>query len=224
MRTTDPTDSQANPATADHQPARLPNFCPNLRINARAKHHRETTVLQDPKAPKDHPVMEVRQALMANPVIKDHVDHPDHPARVEDPEIKEHQVNLANSQAKKPAHPAQLVPTANPALLALLAKVAKLVKIVPLVPEANQANRALQAVPAKLALPAVPANQVKLVHPALAIIVHRLVWLPVIKHHGRDPNNRIISQIGMELLKTAALNSVFIIFAFYSQSVLPTFK
>jgi hypothetical protein len=217
MDTTDPTDSQVNPVIADQQPARLPNFCPNLRINARAKHHRETTVLRDPKAPKDHPVMEVHQALMENRAIKDHVDHPDHLAQPEDPEIKEHQVNPVNSQAKKLAHPAHRVLTANPVVPALLAKVAKLAKIAPLVPEVNQANQALQAALARLALPAVPANQAKLVHPALAIIVHQLVWLPAIKHQlATYQTNRIISQIGIKLLKTAAPNSIFIFFLLFS--------
>jgi hypothetical protein len=182
MDTMDPMDSQANPEIADHQPDQLPNSFPNHPINARAKLHQETEAPQDPKEAMDHQEMQAHQALMVNQEIKDHADPLAHPAQLEDPETKEHQVNPANSQAKRPVHLAQPVPTANPVLQALAAKLVKLVKTAPLVPQVLQAMPALQAELARTAPQAVLANQAKLVHPALAITAHRLVWLQVIKH------------------------------------------
>jgi len=195
MDTMDPMDSPANPEIADHRPDQLPNSFPNRPINARAKLHQETEAPQDPKEAMDHPEMQVHQALMVNPEIKDHADPPAHQAQPEDPETKEHQVNPANSQAKKLVHPVQLVPTANPALQALVVKLVKLAKTAPPVPEVLQAMPALQAEPARTAPQEVPANQAKLVHPALAITAHRLVWLQVIKYWRPDQLATNIHQI-----------------------------
>jgi len=186
MDTTEWTDSQANREIAVQPPDQLPNSFQNHPINARAKLHQETEALQDPKEATDHQAMQVHQALMVNPAIKDHADHPAHQARPEDQERKELQASLANFRAKKPVHPVHPVPTVNQAVQALVAKLAKLVKTVPPVPEALQAMQALQAVLARMAPRAVPANQAKPVHPVLAITAHRLVWLQVIKHWPRE--------------------------------------
>jgi len=182
MDTMESMDSLANPEIADQLLDQLPNSFPNHQINAHAKLHQETEAPQDPKEAMDHQVMQVHQALMANPVIKDHVDHPAHQAQLEDQERKEHQVSPANSRAKKPAHLEHPVQTVSQAAPALVAKLVKLVKTVALVPQVLQAMQALQAELARMALQAVPANQAKLVHPALAITAHQLVWLQVIKH------------------------------------------
>jgi len=182
MDTMESMDSPANQEIADQPPDQLPNSFQNHPINAHAKPHQETEVPRDPKEAMDHQVMQVHQALMANQEIKDHADHPAHQAQPEDQERKEHQASPANSRVKKLAHPVQPVPTANQAPQALVAKPVKLVKTVNPVKVVLQAMQALQAVLARMAPQAVPANQAKLVHPVLAIIAHRLVWLQVIKH------------------------------------------
>jgi hypothetical protein len=137
---------------------------------------------QDQKDQTDHQVMQVPQALMVTPEIKDLADPLAHPAHLETQETKDQLATPAKSLAPNPAHQAQPAPTANPVHQALQADLAKLVKTAALALQVPQEMQALQAVQAKLAVPAAPVMQAKTAHLAAANTAHQLVWLQVIKH------------------------------------------
>jgi hypothetical protein len=136
---------------------------------------------QDQKDQTDHQVMQVPQALMVTPEIKDLADPLAHPAHLETQETKDQLATPAKSLAPNPAHQAQPAPTANPVHQALQADLAKLVKTAALALQVPQEMQALQAVQAKLAVPAAPVMQAKTAHLAAANTAHQLVWLQVIK-------------------------------------------
>jgi len=165
-----------SPETADHQPHRRRNWCPEYQTSAHAKLPLVTLAPQDPKDPTDHPETEDHLVRTASPEMWDHEDHPETQDPQDSPVKKAHLVIPAESLVRDQVHLAHLDPQANPAALVNLEDPVKQVateiqaaldhketletQVVPVVPEA-------QVHPETLVVPALLA---------VAITVRQLVW------------------------------------------------
>jgi hypothetical protein len=177
--------STACPASlviAVHQLHQPQNWCPKSQINAHAKLHPETLVLQDPKDPMDHPAMLEHPAPTENQAIKDPVAHPAHQVHPDHQETKAQPATLVALLARSPVQLVHPAPLANLALqVHQVAREMPEKMVAPVVPD-PRVMLALQAVPAKLAALVVPEIPAELAHPAAANTAHQHVWLLVIKH------------------------------------------